>query len=253
MNIHEWVDHIPVIWLEPTEVTKRTRVVLWLTGLSGTKEKEVAHLEELAENGFVAISFDPWQHGARGTEAREQLMQRVFGNFRRNMWPILGQTALDTLRIIDWATQKFGVATVSMGGISMGGDIAVAAAGLDHRITRVAAIIATPDWLRPGMCDFGDPPQVMDPGAPDAYARFFYDHLNPLTHLEAYAHRPAITFECGAADRHVPPDGAQRFQAALAAAYRESPARLRVNLHPGVGHGVAPGMWDNSLAWLLEE
>jgi len=52
---------------------------------------------------------------------------------------------------------------------------------------------------------------------PDAYARFFYDYLDPLTHLSAYAHRPAILFACGREDQHVPPDGAQRFQAALRA------------------------------------
>jgi uncharacterized protein len=251
MNINEWVDHIPVVWLEPSEPPDQTRVVLWLTGLAGTKERELAHLEELAENGFVAISFDPWQHGARGRETREEIGQRVFGHFRRNMWPILGQTTLDTLRVIDWATQKFGVSTVSMGGISMGGDIAVAAAGLDPRITAVAAIIATPDWLRPGMRTLGDAPQLMDPGTADAYAQFFYDRLNPITHLDAYAHRPSITFECGAEDQHVPPDGALRFQAALADTYQATPDRLRVNLHKGAGHGVAPAMWDSSLAWLI--
>ncbi len=74
----------------------------------------------------------------------------------------------------------------------MGGDIAVAAAGLDHRVERVAAIIATPDWLRPGMQDLFNPGTVLPPGEPDAYAQYFYDHLNPLTHLAAFVHGPAI-------------------------------------------------------------
>ena len=26
--------------------------------------------------------------------------------------------------------------------------------------------------------------ELLDPGQPDAYARYFYDQLNPLTHLE---------------------------------------------------------------------
>ncbi len=81
---------------------------------------------------------------------------------------------------------------LSVGGLSMGGDIAVAAAGLDHRVERVAAIIATPDWLRPGMQDLFNPGTVLPPGEPDAYAQYFYDHLNPLTHLAAFVHGPAI-------------------------------------------------------------
>ena len=85
----------------------------------------------------------------------------MFGNFRRYMWPIIGQTALDATRIIDWASDRLGVAPdIAMGGISLGGDISLAAAGLDTRITRVAAIIATPDWLRPGM-QRGTPPEVL--------------------------------------------------------------------------------------------
>src|SRR5260370_33684101 len=81
---------------------------------------------------------------------------------------------------------------LSVGGLSMGGDIAAAAVGLDHRVERVAAIIATPDWLRPGMQDLFNPGTVLPPGEPDAYAQYFYDHLNPLTHLAAFVHGPAI-------------------------------------------------------------
>jgi prolyl oligopeptidase PreP (S9A serine peptidase family) len=83
------------------------------------------------------------------------------------------------------------------------------------------------------------------------YAQFFYEAINPLTNLSSYAHCPAMTFECGAEDDHVPPDGALRFQAALGGTYQEHPDLLRVNLHPDVGHQAAPAMWGNSLAWFL--
>jgi len=70
-----------------------------------------------------------------------------------------------------------------------------------------------------------------------------------LTHLAGYAHGAAITFECGAVDTHMPPEGALRFKAALADAYRPCPEKLRVNLHPGVGHTTTPEMWHNYLEW----
>jgi dienelactone hydrolase len=87
------------------------------------------------------------------------------------------------------------------------------------------------------------------PGEPDSYAFLMYQRLNPQTHLSQYSHCPAITFECGADDNHVPPDGAQRFQRALQNTYQGCSERLRVNLHPGVGHEFTPAMWVNCLAW----
>ena len=116
--------------------------MIYLPGLGGTKELMLPYLQDLAASGFVALSFDPWQHGERGTESQTEIWTRVFGNFQRHMWPILGQTTLDMLRVIDWAVATLHIEPhISVGGLSMGGDIAVAAAGLDHRVERVAAII----------------------------------------------------------------------------------------------------------------
>jgi uncharacterized protein len=210
------VDHVPVLWVQPAPKRPAAPLALWLPSPTGTKEDSLPFLQQLADAGFVAVSLDPWQHGQRSAEAGEQLARRVFGNFRRHMWPILGQTTLDSLRVVDWAVATLDVGgEVVAGGVSMGGDVAVALAGIDQRVSRVAAIVATPDWTRPGMRDLFEPSRVLPEGQADAYARWFYDQLDPLTHLHAYAHGPVISFECGADDTHVPPDGALRFQAAL--------------------------------------
>ena len=125
----------------------------------------------------MAVSLDPWRHGQRGTESGEQIARRVFGNFRRHMWPILGQTTLDS-RVVDWAMADLHAGPeVVAGGVSMGGDVAVALAGIDNRITRVAAIVATPDWTRPGMTGLFDPYRVLPQGQADAYAQWFHDQL----------------------------------------------------------------------------
>jgi len=85
---------------------------------------------------------------------------------------------------------------VRISGSSIGSGITVAAAGIDKRIRTVATIVSTPNWLRPGVHDFQDPRQLVPACVPDAYAQYFYDHLNSLTHLD-FAHCPAICFECG--------------------------------------------------------
>lgn len=251
-SLHTWIDHIPITWFEPQADRPTRRLVVYVPPFNGSKEAMLPYLQDLARAGFVALSLDPWQHGERGSESAEEIGQRVFGNFRRYMWPILGQTTLDLLRVLDWAVATLHVEPVfSVGGLSMGGDIAVAAAGLDRRIERVAAVVATPDWQRPGMQDFSG--SLLPPGTPDAYARYFYGLLNPLTHLVAYAHGPAIYFICGERDTHVPPDGAQRFQAALREVFPSAGENIQISLIPGLGHMdfVRPEpWWPDCLAWL---
>jgi uncharacterized protein len=243
-----WVDHIPLVWVTPEEPSRK--LAIWLPYATGKKEDTLPLLQELATAGFVAVSFDPWLHGERyigGPDERR--VARVMENYPYFVWPLFGQSALESLRVIDWAIAKFGIEPPCyIGGISLGGIIAVAAAGLDPRIGCVGGIVCTPDWLVPGMHYDG---QLVSPGQPDAYARFFYDHMNPLTHLSAYAHRPAMTFECGAEDDHLLPEGALRFQQALQETYRAHPERFRVNLHPAVGHETIPAMWQNCLTWFL--
>lgn len=232
------VDHLPVISVG----REGAPLALWLPPLGMTKDDMSPVLESLARAGFRAVSLDPWQHGERGSESADEIRARVFSDFRRHMWPILGQTTLDCLRVID----HFGGGPVVAGGISMGGDAAVALAGTDRRVTRVAAIVATPDWTRPGMRDIRDPSRVLPQGDADSYAQWFFDRLDPLTHVDNYAHGPAILFECGAGDTHVPPDGAQRFAAALGEG-------VRANVRPGLGHiegGSSEELIDSSIAWL---
>ncbi|MFC1997773.1 alpha/beta hydrolase [Chloroflexota bacterium] len=250
----EWVDQIPVLWFEPLTERPERQLIILLPGLSSTKESMTPYLEELAAEGFVALSFDPWQHGERGTETQAELGARVFGNFRRHMWPILGQSTLDSLRVIDWAVEEFQVKPpIFMGGISMGGDIAVAAAGIDHRIQRILAVVATPDWLRPGMQDIFNPGTLLPQGEPDAYAQFFFDLLNPMNHLANFVNGPKINFVCGEQDTHVPPDGAIQFQAALREVYPDSDNLIEVNIFPGLGHMDFSNRelwWPESLEWL---
>jgi cephalosporin-C deacetylase-like acetyl esterase len=190
------------------------------------------------------VSFDSWGRGSRCRESPDTLMPRVAANFPLVAWPVLGHGALEVLRVADWAARTFDVAAAfAVGGDSLGGDIAVAAAGLDPRIGCVATTVATPDWRRTG--------GPLAPGAPDAYARYFYDRIDPLTNLASYAHRPAMAFECGAIDERVPPAGAQRFVAALAGIYGDdATSKLQVTLHPDVGHETTSAMRDNCLGWL---
>ena len=239
------VDSIPLIYLQPDN-DDRGKLVIWLTGFSGSKESCRAQLEALTALGYTALSFDPWQHGERMRADVDELRARVRGNIRRYFWPILAETAREVPRIIDWALAQFSVdEQVGIGGISMGGDISVVAAGIDRRIALAVPWVATPDWLRPG---------TNEPvGEADADTQACYDEFNPLTHLDRYAHCPRIVFQNGAEDEQVPPDGSIRFRDALRQShYRDCPERIDAILHPGIPHQTCNAMWQNTERLLLE-
>jgi uncharacterized protein len=237
------VDHIPVIWTQPNDSGCGCKgLVVWLPGFSGTKEETEPQLRAIAAAGFIAVSFDPYQHGERRIESLDELRYRIAGNIRRNFWPILALTAEEFPRILDWAEVEFGHTIPFMaGGISMGGDISVVAAAVDQRICAAVACIATPDWMRPGSHE--------SPGQADDYAQKHYKRCNPLTNLDSYEHCPAISFQCGAMDTQVPTDGADRFVHALKAQYEYFPQRLEVVKHSGVSHQFTETMLANAISW----
>ena len=133
-----WAGDIPVAWIEPERAERRT-LVIWLPGFSGTKEKMEPYLADLAAAGFVALGYDPHQHGERMIETLDELRARIKGNIRRHFWPILARTAEDVTQVIDWAVDQLGVGErVGMGGISAGGE-RIGGGGGRHRHPRLAA------------------------------------------------------------------------------------------------------------------
>jgi len=243
------VGGVPVVWAEPMQGDER-KLVIWLPGFTDSKDGMQRYLRELAAAGYVAVSFDPLDHGERSRLAEQDVVDPTTGEFvsptsgmqYRHFWSIVAETAEEVPSVIDWAIGELGVApSVGMGGISMGGNIAVVAAALDRRIGVVAAGIAEADWLRAG--------STIPLSAPNAYIQSCYDRYNPLTNLAHYQHCPALLFTCGADDTLIPPGGAQRFAQALTPSYAACPERLGLVMEDGVGHEFTQTMWLSSLRW----
>jgi dienelactone hydrolase len=228
-------DGIPILWVVPDEVSGP--LAIWMSHLGGSKEQCLEMLRTLAGAGLPAVSFDAIEHGERATMELDQLVTMVMSDFRRTMWPILGQSALDAMRVLDIAIDELRLGDeVVAGGVSMGGDIAVALAGIDDRVGRIATVVSTPDWTRPGMMRLDDPSQEIAQGDGDHYSRWLREQLDPMLHVERYLRGPATAFECADLDTHVPPDGAERFKARLTELDAEAGSHVRVTRHAGLDH-----------------
>jgi dienelactone hydrolase len=220
---------LPAVIVEPE--SPPTRLVLWLTHLGGSKERTLPQLHSIGARGCRAVSFDPPAQGDRATsdDPRRYAMV-VLERFRLRMWPLLGQATLEALRAID-ATRGQTITSVAAGGVSMGGDIAIALAGIDPRIDRVAAVGSTPDWTRPGMTRLDDPGTLLAQGSADSYGQWLRDQLDPMIHLERYARGVPMHLHYGAEDHHVPEANGRAFAEALA-----GDAQIEISRHPGLDH-----------------
>lgn len=231
------VDEIPIAFCKPSPKLANGTIALWIPYLGGDKSTGLTELQALAEAGYFAISFDPIQHGERHSPQEPDIRSLVFQNFRAVMWNILGTTVLDAFRVLDWAVSKYKLNNdIVVGGISMGGDIAVSLAGIDKRVRKVAAIAASPDWMRPGMTDVMDSTKVIVQGNPTPFGTWLYSQLDPLTNLGNYGHAPQILFELGEADTHISPLHALGFKEKLSEKYQDSAAAIEIHINSGADH-----------------
>lgn len=243
----------PVRWItnDHTAGGAARGVALWLPSLGGTKDIVLPMLERLADAGFFAISFDPWQHGDRSAESPEELRDRLLGAFPHD----IGQSTVEAMWVLDWTIAHHDLPSdrVVAGGFSMGGDISVPLAGIDHRVGQLAALGSTSDWTRPGMRGLGGIGDLVDQGTPTAYGRWLYSQLDPTSHLENFAHGPAILFESGQGDDHVPVEAAHRFASALTKQSPMAGENVTVRATKGLGHVDSvrnPVAIDRCVHWL---
>jgi uncharacterized protein len=249
-------ENIPVIYMEPVIPIKQRKLAIFLSGLSGTKESLIPYLADIAERGYVALAFDNYEHGERGMESKEEISTRVFSNMRKYGWKILGKTALDTIKVIDWAIEYLNVLPeIYMGGISMGGDITITVAGIDSRLVRIAPIITTPDWMRPGMHEIGNSSKLMDPGVSDSDSQNIYDQLNPITHLKRYLNCPPMRATLGEVDTHIPSANLERFKRELKEISSDAANRIEIVYISDADHPDVMARrnewWEEMLTWWL--
>ena len=202
----EYVNDIPIAFCRPDKNKSNNSIAVWLPWLGGNKETGAKELQKLASYGYFAISVDPWLHGDRSGDLKEDLRALVFKEFRKYMWQILGITTMDAFRVADWAIDSFNLnENIVAGGLSMGGDIAIALAGIDARVSKVAAIASSPNWERPGMTDVMDSNKVLSQGKSSNFGNWLFRTLNPMSNLNSFRRPLKLHVELGELDTHINP------------------------------------------------
>ena len=229
----EYVDNIPVAFCRPDKEKSNNSIAVWLPYLGGNKETGAKELQRLAAHGYFSVSIDPWLHNER----KDEIRNLVFSDFKAYMWQILGITAMNAYRVVDWAADTFKLHDeVVAGGLSMGGDIAIVLAGIDTRISRVGAVAASPDWNRPGMTDVMDSKKIIEQGNPTNFGKWLYNELNPMTNLASF-HRPLqMHIELGKSDTHINPQWTIAFKQELCRDYPAVERNLEVVINEGYDH-----------------
>jgi len=214
------LDDIPLCYVRPDKIEG---IALWIPYLGGTCGSCADTLRNLGERGFLAISLDPWGHGDRAWGRKPSVRTDALKRFRLIMWQILGLTVLDCSRIIDWAREELdGTGPVVAGGLSMGGDIALALAGMDRRVSRVAGVASSPDWYREGMADVMDPGKIIAQGEPSVFSQWLCDMLNPASNLESFHRDLSVRLEYGKRDTHILSSWGHEFKGKLETRRAES-------------------------------
>lgn len=196
-----------------------------------------------ADGDVLVLGWDHPKHGSR--KPADGAKVRWHANRKDEFWSAVAQSAQDVSRMLDWCAAEYPDTRLSATpgethvpvlclGFSMGGDVFVTAATLDQRVTHVLAVIASPNWLRPG--------SVGNPGldAPFPSGDELYERMCPFVNgTRLKRHRPVLRFLCGDQDDHVPPACADGWVKELqAGVYADCPDRLSVTRVPGVGHGL---------------
>lgn len=231
------VDEVPIALCQPPKKIANGSLAIWIPYLGGNRKTGIKELQQLASEGYFAISLDPYLHGDRKQPKQPSVRTLVFKEFKATMWPIIGITTLDTFRIIDWAIKNFNLNDmVVVGGLSMGGDIAIALAGIDKRIKKVVAVATSPDWLRPGMTEVFDSSKIIKQGKPTLFGEWLYNQLDPLTHIQSYSHLPKIHFELGEKDTHISPKHAIKFKKEFDKKFPKSTKTISININNDCNH-----------------
>lgn len=237
---HEPGDGLAALTFAPPEIASaldpQAPLVFVLHGLGARKERHLDLCLRLARAGFVACMYDAPHHGERRTETAAALSgPPTTLEFAHAFADTVQGTVRDAQILASYfGRQRYGVVGHSMGGFS--------ATHLAIRDVRAVVIVNIS-----GSIDVTPPPNLaVEPEIVNAYAE-----ADPAGRAASIAPRPYLIVQ-GADDTIVLAAGAQRLYEAARPGYRDAPARLRLDILPGIGHDWNEDIAARAVGWLTQ-
>lgn len=218
----ERLAQVPALIARPAGGPAPLPTVLWLHGFGADKDLHLPELYRFAEAGLLAVGIDAVGHGQRRLADFEQQFSGVSAASVRLFNRFVSDTVAELPQLIDALVER-GLSDpkrVAVAGVSMGGCIVYGAIATDRRICAAAALLGSPESLRP------DSPHL----TPD---RFFPTALLSIT---------------AGQDTVVPAAAARRLHEQLESRYRTHPERLHYREIAGATHFMPAEQWDSVVA-----
>lgn len=232
------IGEVPVLLSRPGG-HERAPLILLSHGFSRSKEDWLEQLGQLTARGYFAVAMDNRFHGERTGPDFSSLLPEGKPDLPRMLRAML-ETADDMSLLIDHLCRDEAIdpERIAVAGASTGGFVGFAALVNDPRIKVAVSIIASPLW--------GDVPDL-DAAARSELAGLF-PALRSSRQRESIPPR-ALLLQIGAEDTQSDGTQIERFCEELRELYDE-PERVRLVVHPGVGHELTAEMWANAVVWL---
>lgn len=203
-------------------------VVLAYHGFTSCKETldDLGLISGLVERGFACVSVDAVGHGRRKDNSIET-MDEPWKTFA--LFDIVNKSAEEIGKLLDGLSgnPRLDVSRVAVTGISMGGFIAFAAAGLHERIGLVAAIIGCPcfeEFLMHELRNRGISPSDFTSAIENVRK------MDPCDKLPSFVPRPMMILN-GTHDTDVPSQFSQGFYDMMQPHYSHRADLLQLKLY----------------------
>ena len=232
------IGEVPALVARPA-TSEPAPLVLLSHGFSRSKEDWLEQLGQLTAKGYFAVALDNRFHGERTGPDFSSLLPEGEPDLPRMLRAML-KTAGDMSLLIDrlCRDETIDPKRIAVAGASTGGFVSFAALVNDPRIKVAVSIIASPLW--------GDIPDLDAAARAELVGRF--PALRSSRQRESIPPR-ALLLQIGAEDAQSDGTQIERFCEELRELYDE-PERVRLVVHPGVGHELTAEMWSNAVAWL---
>ena len=249
---------IPLLVVKNLKFEEKTLpAVIVVHGLASAKERNLTFAMNLADNGFLVLLPDVYNHGDRGSPT---FLTDLFTNPLVTIFDAIANTIDDIIRIVDYICEERKDAdceAIGITGISLGGLITFTTGIQEHRIKVLVPIISSGDFLTiiqesslTKAIYNVNKTEKQEKTLP-AGLKNILTQLDPVFNASKFFPRPLLLIN-GENDTVFPAKAVTRTVNALKKAYSANPSLFKHIIFSGVGHTVTQDMKSAAVEFFKE-